>query len=210
MSDPEAEPEVHAELAPEAEGESDQADRRSPTLILITSLAVALAVAVGVLAILLLAGDDEGSDRLDAVREAAGTFGETLLTYDFHDPEDHRDKVLALSTGSFREDYEDSFDEGLGKVISEVEAVSRGIAKDIYISQLGEADAQAIVVLDVEVDGVAGPRTLRDLYVRLTFVEVDGEWKVDQVTDLNFDGGAGTTSPTSTTSGAPESTTTSI
>ena len=62
------------------------------------------------------------------------------------------------------------------------------------------------MVLDVEVDGVAGPRTLRDLYVRLTFVEVDGEWKVDQVTDLNLPGATGT----STTAGAPESTTTSI
>ena len=74
------------------------------------------------------------------------------------------------------------------------------------MSELGDADAQAIVVLDLEVDGVAGPRTQRDLYVRLTFVEVDGESKVDQVTDLNFDPGAGT----STTVGAPESTTTSI
>jgi hypothetical protein len=193
--------------APEGEPEAAAgAGRRSPALILVTSLAVALAVAVAVLAVLLVAGDDDGSDRLDAVREAAGTFGETLLTYDFHDPDDHRDKVLALSTGSFREDYEDSFDEGLGKVITEVEAVSRGIAKDIYVSQLGEADAQAIVVLDVEVDGVAGPRTLRDLYVRLTFVEVDGEWKVDQVTDLNLPGATGT----STTTAAPESTTTSI
>ena len=71
---------------------------------------------------------------------------------------------------------------------------------------LGDGDAQAIVVLDVDVDGVAGPRTQRDLYVRLTFVEVDGEWRVDQVTDLNFDPGAGST----TTSSAPESTTTSI
>jgi hypothetical protein len=180
-------------------------ERRSPAFILIATLAVALAVAVGVL-LVLLAADDGGSEDLDAVREAAGTFGEALVTYDYHDPEAHRDRVLALSTGSFREEYEDAFDTGLSKVITEVEAVSTGFAKDIYVSELGDADAQAIVVLDVEVDGVAGPRTQRDLYVRLTFVEVDGEWKVDQVTDLNFDPGAGST----TTSGAPESTTTSI
>ena len=179
--------------------------RRSPAFILVTSLAVALAVGVAVL-LVLLAGDDEGSDRLDAVREAAGTFGEALVTYDYHDPEAHRDAVLALSTGSFSEEYEDAFDAGLSEVITEVEAVSTGVAKDIYVSELGDADAQAIVVLDVDVDGVAGPRTQRDLYVRLTFVEVDGKWKVDQVTDLNFDPGAGT----STTGTAPESTTTSI
>jgi Mce-associated membrane protein len=178
---------------------------RSAALILVTSLAVALAVSVAVLAVL-LAGDDDGPDRVDEVRRAAGTFGEALLTYDHRDPEAHRDQVLSLSTGSFREEYEDAFDEGLGPVISGAEAVSRGVAKDVYVSELGEADAQAIVVLDVDVTGIAGPRTLRDFYVRLTFVEVQGEWKVDQVTDLNFDPGAASTP----TTGAPDSTTTSI
>ncbi len=179
--------------------------RRSAAFVLVTSLAVTLAVAVAVLAVL-LAGDDGGSDRLDEVRKAAGTFGEVLVSYDYHDPDAHRDAVLALSTGSFRQEYQDAFDQGLAEVITEVEAVSTGTAKEIYVSELGEADALAIVVLDVDVTGVSGPRTQRDLYVRLTFVEVDGEWKVDQVTDLNFDPGAATT----TTAGAPESTTTSI
>jgi hypothetical protein len=193
------------EEAIEVEPDGGAGGRRSPAFILVTSLAIALAVGVAVL-LVLLAGDDEGSGRLDAVREAAGTFGEALVTYDYHDPEAHRDKVLGLATGSFREEYENAFDTGLAKVITKVQAVSKGYAKDIYVSELGDADAQAIVVLDVEVDGVAGPRTQRDLYVRLSFVEVDGTWKVDQVTDLNFDPGSGTT----TTSGAPESTTTSI
>jgi hypothetical protein len=193
-----------------SEPEPEVADRpRSPAFILVTSLAVALAVAVAVL-LVLVAGDDGESDRLQEVREAAGEFGEALLTYDYHEPDAHRDAVLALSTGSFAEEYEDAFDEGLAKVITEVKAVSKGTAKDIYVSELGEADAQAIVVLDAEVDGVAGPRTQRDLYVRLTFVQVDGEWKVDQVTDLNLDVGAGPGASTSTTEGAPESTTTSI
>ena len=179
--------------------------RRSPALVLVTSLAVALAVAVGVLAVL-LAGDGGGSDRLDEVRRAAGTFGEALVTYDYHDPDAHREEVLALSTGSFREEYEDAFEQGLGDVITEVEAVSTGVAEEVYVSELGDADALAIVVLDVDVTGVSGPRTQHDLYIRLTFVEVEGEWRVDQVTDLNFDPGSVTT----TTAGAPESTTTSI
>ena len=198
-------------VAPDGDDEHTAADRpgaassRSAAFVLVTSLAVALAVAVAVLAVL-LAGDDEGSDRAEEVRRAAGTFGEALLTYDYKDPEAHRDKVLSLSTGSFRQEYEDAFDAGLGPVISGAEAVATGVAKDVYVSELGEADAQAIVVLDVEVTGIAGPRTLRDFYIRLTFVEVKGEWKVDDVTDLNFDPGAATTS----TTGAPESTTTSI
>jgi hypothetical protein len=198
MSDDPAVPDDEPTSEPDAGG-------RSPAFILVTTLAVALAVAVAVL-LVLVAGDDQGDPRIDEVRRAAGEFGEVLVTYDFHDPEEHRDAVLALSTGSFADEYEDAFDEGLSQVITQVEAVSKGYAKDVYVSEVADAEAQAIVVLDVEVDGVAGPRTQRDLYVRLTFVEVDGEWKVDQVTDLNFDPGAAT----STTGGAPESTTTSI
>ena len=63
--------------------------------------------------------------------------------------------------------------------------------KDVYVSQIDEERAEAIVVADVDQDGAGGPRTLYDIYILLTFVEVDGDWKVDQVTDLNFaDGGA--------------------
>jgi hypothetical protein len=191
--------------APEALTEPAPGPRRSAAFVLVTSLAVALAVAVAVLAVL-LAGDGGGSSRLDEVRRAAGTFGEALVTYDYHEPEAHRDAVLALSTGSFRQEYQDAFDQGLSDVITEVEAVASGTAKEVYVSELGGADALAIVVLDVDVTGVSGPRTQHDLYIRLTFVEVKGEWKVDQVTDLNFDPGSATT----TTAGAPESTTTSI
>ena len=45
------------------------------------------------------------------------------------------------------------------------------------------------------------PRTLVDVYIKLTFVEVNGAWKVDQVTDLNFD--AGSTPPSTTVPGSP-------
>ena len=205
MSDDPVVPEPDADERTGRSSPHAGASGRSAAFVLVTSLAVALAVAVAVLAVL-LAGDDGGSERIDEVRQAAGTFGEALLTYDYQDPDAHRDKVLALSTGSFRQEYEEAFDAGLGPMISGAEAVSKGVAKDVYVSELGEADAQAIVVLDIEITGIAGPRTLRDFYVRLTFVEVKGEWKVDQVTDLKIDPGAATTS----TTGAPESTTTSI
>jgi hypothetical protein len=188
--------------------EDPPAPRRSPALILAVTLAVLLALAVAVLAVL-LAGSDEDERQVE-LRRAAGRFGEALVTYDFDDPEAHRDTVLELSTGSFSEEYEDAFDAGLGQLITEVEAVSKGTVKDVYLSELGEADAQAIVVLDVEITGVAGPRTMRDVYIRLTFVEVAGEWKVDQVIDLNFATGGTTPTTTSTTPSAPESTTTSI
>jgi hypothetical protein len=178
--------------------------RRSPALILAVTLAVLFGLAAAALGV--LAAQDDGTDpRLDDVRRAAGQFGEALVTYDFRDPDAHRSAVLALSTGSFRQEYEDAFDQGLAQVITEAEATSTGFVKDIYVSELDEERAQAIVVVDIEHTGTGGPRTLFDVYFRLTFVEVDGDWKVDQVTDLNFDAGA---TPTSTT--LPGSSTTSI
>jgi hypothetical protein len=192
--------------APEAES-----SRRSPVLILAITLAILFAVAATVLGVV-VAGQDDSDPRLEDVRAAAGRFGEALVTYDYRDPDAHKASVLALSTGSFRQSYEEAFDQGLARIITEVQATSTGFVKDIYVSEIDEERAQAIVVVDIEHDGSGGPRTLFDVYFRLTFVEVDGTWKVDQVTDLNFDAGATPTDPTGSTTSttAPGTTTTSV
>lgn len=193
MSDLAAEPAHPAAPAP-----------RRPAFVLAVSLAVVFGLATAVLGVLLAAGgDDDG--REDRLRRAAGQVAEALLTYDHEDPDAHRDTVLALATGSFRSEYEDAFDQGLRDLITQVEASSEGFAKEVYVSAIDEERAEAIVVSDVTRDGAGGPRTLFDIYMLLGFVEVDGTWKVDQVTDLNFDdqaaGGASNGSdPASTTS----------
>lgn len=178
-------------------------------------LAVTLAVLFAILAAglgLLLAGREGGDGRVDDVRSAAGEFGAALVTYDHREPEVHRDQVLALATGSFRTEYEDAFDRGLGDIISEVEAISEGFVDDVYVSDLDEERAEAIVVVDIEHDGAGGPRSLFDVYFLLALVEVDGQWKVDQVTDLNFDaGGAAAASPADPEGdAAPQTSTTSV
>jgi hypothetical protein len=188
----------------EAEGAAHggEGGPRSAALVLAVSLAVVFGIVAAVLAVL-VAGDDGGSQADDELRAAAGAAAEALLTYEFEDPEAHRDAVLGLATGSFRSEYEDAFDQSLRELITQVQASSEGFAKEIYVSAIDEERAEAIVVTDVTRDGAGGPRTLFDIYMLLTFVEVDGEWKVDQVTDLNFraegsnDAGAGSTTSTS-------------
>lgn len=185
--------------------------RRSAALVLATSLAVVFAIAAVVLAVI-SAGGGERDDRLEDVRRTAGQFGEALVTYDHEDPEAHRSAVLALSTGAFRQEYEDAFDQGLSQIITEVEATSAGFVKDVYVSELDAEQAQAIVVVDIEHSGSGGPQTLYDVYFRLTFVEVDSAWKVDQVTDLNFDAGVAPPdgSDTTTSTVVPPSTAPSV
>jgi hypothetical protein len=167
----------------------DPPARRSRALLAAVALAVVFAVAAAVLAVLVAQGSDDS--ELESVRETAGRFGAALVTYDYHHPKTHRDAVLAFATGSFREEYQDAFDQGLSQVITEVKAVSTGYVKDVYVSAVDEERAQAIVAVDIEHEGTSGRNTLYDVYFRLTMVRVHGAWKVDQVTDLNFDTGSG-------------------
>ena len=162
-------------------------------------LAITIAVVLGVLSIALAvkASDDGDRGRVADLRAASGQVGEALLTYDYKDPKAHKDGVLALATGSFRTEYERAFDQGLGALITKVKATSKGFVKDVYVSEIDAERAETIVVADVTRDGAGGKRTLYDIYILLSFVDVKGTWKVDQVTDLNFaqaGEGGGTTS----------------
>lgn len=168
------------------------------------SAAVLFAILASVLGVLLVRKDAGGPT--EDLRVTAGRFGEALVSYDYHDPTAHRDAVLGFATGSFREEYEAAFNQGLGKIITEVKATSKGYVKDVYLSEVDQERAQAIVVADIEHKGTNGPSTLYDVYFRLTLVNVGGTWKVDQVTDLNFDNAGGAAVP-SVTAG---STTTSV
>lgn len=190
--------------APRVDPAPQGSDPRGPQLVVATSLAVLFAVLAAVLAVLALQDDGRGDD-LDELREAAGRFGEVLVTYDYHDPEAHKDAVLALASGSFRQDYEDAFDQGLGQVITQVEAVSRGTVNDVFLSSVESGQAQAVVSLDIEVSGTSGERTLLDQYVLLTLIELEDGWKVDHVTDLSFP-----TTGSGTPPGAVDTTSTTV
>ncbi len=195
------EPRRGVPLAPEPQ--------RGPGFVVAVSLAVLFGLAAVVLGVLLVADEGDG-DGLDDLRTAAGRFGEALVTYDFSDPEAHRDAVLELATGSFRQDYADAFDQGLGQIITQVQAVSTGSVNDVFLSSVDDDQAQAVVSLDIEVSGTSGERTLVDQYVLLTLIRLDAGWRVDQVTDLSFpDAGAGPPvtngSTTSTTAPVPTS-----
>lgn len=150
--------------------------------------AVVFAAVAAVLAVLLASEDDTSED----LRTAAGQFAEVLVTYDHTDPDLHREAVVERTTASFASEYESAFEQGLGQLITDLEASSRGFVKDVFVTDVQQGQALAIVVLDVESDGSAGPRRLFDVYVRLTMIEVEGAWLIDDVTDLSFGAGSGT------------------
>jgi len=179
--------------------------RRWP-LVVAVAAAIVLGLVAVVLALLLARDEDPQRD----LRVAAGSFGEVLVTYDHQDPQRHRQAVLDRATGSFAAEYEEAFDSGLGQLIEQLEASSQGFVKDVYTTEVQRGQALAIVVLDVETTGTGGPRRLFDVYVRLTMLEVDGEWLVDDVADLSFGAAGGGRLRTEADEGAPASTATSL
>jgi hypothetical protein len=175
---------------------------RPPAFVLAVSLAVLFGLLAVVFAVLAASGDGSGEGgQVTSLRRAAGEMAEAFFTWDYEDLDAHRDRVLALSTGSFRKEYEEQFDAGIRDVITQTKSSSKAFVQDVYVSEVEEERAEAVVVVDLEQDGAAGPRNQTDIYVVITFVDVDGSWKVDDVTDpFPATGGL----PTSTTSpGAP-------
>jgi hypothetical protein len=121
----------------------------------------------------------------------SGELATALLTYDFEHLDASRDRVLARATGKFRKEYEAAFDGGLRTLITETKAKSRGTVTDIFVSDIDDRTASTIVVANAVADGTAGRRASLASYIQLDLVEVGGRWRVDGVTNLTFNQGAG-------------------
>ena len=173
------------------------------------AIAALMTLVAVVLAVLLVTDDSDGLAEHRQVRRVAGQFGEALLTYEYADLDANRRQVLALATGGFEESYADTFEQGLAAFIRERKANSRGTVTDVFLSEVDEGTAEAMVVADVDIVTSAGTRTFNDVYFKLELVEVGGTWKVDDVVILNFTlSGDGGLPAGSTTTSAPASTST--
>jgi Mce-associated membrane protein len=183
------------EAPPPAAGGEPAGGRRRLTLVTVAAVVFAL-LAVG-LAFVAVSLERELSDERSGrtaqaddrrqVEQVAGRFSEALLTYDHEDLEGARQRVLELSTGRFRSEYESAF-AGLVEMIETTEARARATVRDVFVAGPEGDTARAVTVVDSAVEGVAGPRRVLDTYIRLDLVKRDGEWLVDGVTSLNFTG----------------------
>lgn len=159
--------------------------RRFPLAAVLAVLFAAAAVLLAFVATSLKSElDDERADRR-AVAGVAGSFSEAILTFDGDDLEATKERVLGLSTGGFAEEFEASF-AGLAELVQTASSSARATVDDVFVGDIDGGQATAITVVDLAADGPAGPRTVADTYLRLSLVRVDGDWKVDGVTSLNF------------------------
>lgn len=176
------------EVHPEAEPTSGP--KRRGLVVLCVILGVA-AVAFAVIAAVATAQlDDERGDR-EEVEEVSGRFASALLTYDYRDLAGAKKRVLDMSTGKFKAEYEKAFDGGLDKLFEATQSRSAGTVTDVFVGPIEAGSVTTITVVDAVSTGTAGGRRLVSSYIELQLVKVGGRWKVDGVSNLNL------TAPTS-------------
>lgn len=192
-STPEPDPEPVAAPDPEPEAGAARAD---------VSWARWITAAVAVVAVLALAGfalvqwigAGQARDvqaRLEADRtlrleisEAAHTFAQALLTYDYQDLPSARAKLRDLATGDFQTLYDQEFGGAMEQVIIKLKAVSQATSREVYLADVSETTARAIVVVDSQVKSEQAMRVVSDSHLKLLMIKEPDGWKVQEVTVL--------------------------
>jgi len=145
----------------------------------------------------------QSKDARAGVEQVASRFASAVLTYDYRDLDKTKQAVLTLSAGKFRTDYEQNFG-GLSALFTATKGQSTATVKDVFVSGIQNSTATAIVVLDERGQGTSGQRLNVDWYLRLSLVKVKGNWRVDDLINLNFAGqGASPVPAPSTPTTAP-------
>ena len=177
--------------------------RRSPGFVVAAVLAVvffAATVLLAVVAVGLKADKDELVDGRAEVADVSGRFVSALLSYDHRDPEGFRSRVLSFTAPPFSEQFEQAVIE-LESAFEGLDAVSVPTIEEVFVTEVEQGTATAIVVYSRVLDGVGGERAESNLYVRLGLVERDDGWRVNDVVNLNLafadpgTGGSTTTVP---------------
>ncbi|MFE3451757.1 hypothetical protein ACFXJ8_22815 [Nonomuraea sp. NPDC059194] len=118
------------------------------------------------------------------VSGAASAFATTLLSYDYKDLQTTRGKVIAMTSGDFLATYDEAFGGPMEQVIVKLEAVSKATVREVYLSELDDASAKALVSVDQQVTSKEAVRNVLGTHLKLVMIKQKGVWKVSDVTVL--------------------------
>jgi len=185
---------VAAERAPEVAAEP-KVKRKLLVPLLIGGLVLSVAAAGTFVALWLQAQETSpqevasflGSEEPEVQTVAAEVIN-LLSNYDASNIDQVAERMLEISTGNFRTDYEETFAAGLGGALEEVEASTRGqiiSGPDVSFRTASEAVAIARVTETVQNKEIPTGRTFEYL-MEITLIDtVDGGWKADRVEILS-------------------------
>lgn len=119
-----------------------------------------------------------------AVRTRAAEFGVALLSYDHTDLKAAREKVMSMASDDFAKTYDVAFTGGLEGVIGRLKADATATVRNVYVGEVNDTTAKAVVVLDSEVKSTAGTRRVLGSYLEMSLVRQGGQWKVTEVSSI--------------------------
>ena len=160
-----------------------------PILIGALVLAVALAGSLG----LLLARESETepaevgaflAEESPEVEQRVVEVVNLLTNYDATNIDQVVDEMLTVTTGSFRKDYEETFEQGFGEAIKKASTSARGqilTGPDISFRSPDEAVAVLRVEQTIQNNRIPEGRSYVDV-MQITLIKTsDGGWKADRV-----------------------------
>ena len=124
------------------------------------------------------------ASEIPQVEETASEVINLLSNYDATNIDQVAERMLEISTGNFRKDYEDTFQAGLGGALKKVSASARGqilSGPDVSFRSASEAVATARVSETIQNDENPVGRTFV-LVLQITLIDTsDAGWKADRV-----------------------------
>ncbi|MEV0584969.1 hypothetical protein [Nonomuraea sp. NPDC050310] len=135
---------------------------------------------------------EQARGRLAAERDlraqvsvAAREFARALLSYDYQDLPAARATLARLSTGDFMALYDREFGAATRRSILAHKAVSQATVREVYLGEVGEATARAVVVVDSRVESGQPVREVHGSHLKLLLVREGAAWKAQEVTILS-------------------------
>lgn len=145
---------------------------------LLAVLAVALATAVGTLAVLVPRLSEERAEgaRRDAILQAARQQAVNMTTIDARRLDADVQRILDGATGDFRQQFESGASD-LKSVLTKNQAVSTGEVLDAAIVTADDDSAQVLVVVDSTITNAEEPKGRLSHYrMQLDLVRQGGRW----------------------------------
>jgi Mce-associated membrane protein len=194
-TDPETGPETAAETVPAAPPARRRSEAVARLLVVVTAtLALLLAAACVVVALRPTAvpgrsGAEKANDRDVAVYSAARKVTTAFLDVDYRDMDSRIDKVLDLSTGTFKNQYETARADLKAKT-KEAKTMATGAVLDVGIGDIDDDNAVVYVAADSDVTNVsvqkvqgADAKPTRYYRFQLNLTKVGNRWLLG---DLQF------------------------
>jgi Mce-associated membrane protein len=192
---------------PPAPDPTDAPAGPSRLLIVVAAALLVVATFLGVLAARYHAELTRDEDQRQDVEQTAARFATAFVTYDYRNLDASLARIKRDATAKFAGEYERLFRTSLSTLIRETKAQSRGTVTDVFLGDVNDESASALIVVNVEREGEGGRLPVAGTYFQMDLVTQNGRWKVDNVTSINFTQSAGPT-PGPTTPAAPVATTT--